>query len=129
MGSGLNWSEWVQCRLYGSNICGEGGEYETLALEGPLFRHACIQLDAWDVQLHSPDSVAPVGVLHPIEFRLLPSLAASTGDQAAADEDASNGGGGPSGAATGPSVGRTVVVPADFWASPVASSTGGIRSL
>ena len=25
--------------LYGIHICGEGGEYETLSLAGPLFRH------------------------------------------------------------------------------------------
>lgn len=24
-------------RLYGSNVCGEGGEYETLTLDCPLF--------------------------------------------------------------------------------------------
>lgn len=26
------------CRLYGSNVCGEGGEYETLTLDCPLFK-------------------------------------------------------------------------------------------
>jgi len=25
------------CRLYGINVCGEGGEYETLTLDCPLF--------------------------------------------------------------------------------------------
>lgn len=25
-------------RLYGSNVCGEGGEYETLTLDCPLFK-------------------------------------------------------------------------------------------
>lgn len=26
------------CRLYGINVCGEGGEYETMTLDCPLFR-------------------------------------------------------------------------------------------
>jgi len=26
-------------RLYGAHPCGEGGEYETLTLDGPTFRH------------------------------------------------------------------------------------------
>ena len=29
----------MQNGLYGSHICGEGGEYETLTLDCPLFKH------------------------------------------------------------------------------------------
>ncbi|XP_056698919.1 diphthine--ammonia ligase isoform X2 [Spinacia oleracea] len=56
--------------LYGSNVCGEGGEYETLTLDCPLFKFARIVLDDFQVILHSPDSIAPVGVLHPLAYHL-----------------------------------------------------------
>ncbi|CAA7041137.1 unnamed protein product [Microthlaspi erraticum] len=56
--------------LYGSNVCGEGGEYETLTLDCPLFTNARIVLDEFQVVLHSPDCIAPVGVLHPSTFHL-----------------------------------------------------------
>ena len=55
-------------RKYGCNICGEGGEYETLTLDCPMFRQASIVLKAWQPLLHSEDSVARVGVLHPTHF-------------------------------------------------------------
>nr|DAD19992.1 TPA_asm: hypothetical protein HUJ06_021455 [Nelumbo nucifera] len=56
--------------LYGINVCGEGGEYETLTLDCPLFKNARIVLDDFQVVLHSSDSIAPVGVLHPSAFHL-----------------------------------------------------------
>ncbi len=58
------------CRLYQCNVCGEGGEYESLVLDCPMFKHACIVLDKWDIVLQSPDSFAPVGLLHPVAFHL-----------------------------------------------------------
>ncbi|KAK9735227.1 hypothetical protein RND81_04G192000 [Saponaria officinalis] len=57
--------------LYGINICGEGGEYETLTLDCPLFKFARIVLDDFQIMLHSSDSIAPVGVLHPLAFHLV----------------------------------------------------------
>lgn len=54
--------------MYGSNVCGEGGEYETLTLDCPLFENARLVLDEFEVVLHSSDSIAPVGVLHPLAF-------------------------------------------------------------
>jgi diphthine-ammonia ligase len=30
---------------YGCNACGEGGEYETLTLDGPMFQHGHIALE------------------------------------------------------------------------------------
>lgn len=60
----------VWCRLYGCNVCGEGGEYETVVLDCPLFTRARIVLQEWQSVLHSPDSVAPVAVLHPTRFSL-----------------------------------------------------------
>ncbi|XP_077228818.1 endoribonuclease isoform X2 [Tasmannia lanceolata] len=55
---------------YGINVCGEGGEYETLTLDCPLFKNARIVLDDFQVVLHSSNSIAPVGVLHPSAFHL-----------------------------------------------------------
>ncbi|KAG9445809.1 hypothetical protein H6P81_011937 [Aristolochia fimbriata] len=55
---------------YGINVCGEGGEYETLTIDCPLFPNARILLDEYQIVLHSPDSIAPVGVLHPVSFHL-----------------------------------------------------------
>ncbi|XP_074292828.1 diphthine--ammonia ligase-like [Silene latifolia] len=60
--------------LYGINVCGEGGEYETLTLDCPLFKFARIVLDDFQIVLHSSDSIAPVGVLHPVAFHLEPKL-------------------------------------------------------
>ncbi|XP_042046236.1 diphthine--ammonia ligase-like [Salvia splendens] len=56
--------------FYGINVCGEGGEYETLTLDCPLFKNARIVLDKYEVILHSSDQIAPVGVLHPLEYHL-----------------------------------------------------------
>lgn len=35
--------------LYGCNVCGEGGEYETLTLDCPAFKFGRIVLDDWQV--------------------------------------------------------------------------------
>ncbi|XP_027350474.1 diphthine--ammonia ligase isoform X5 [Abrus precatorius] len=56
--------------LYGINVCGEGGEYETLTLDCPLFINARIVLDEYQVVMHSSDSIAPVGIIHPLAFHL-----------------------------------------------------------
>ncbi|KAG7669670.1 hypothetical protein Ndes2437B_g05856 [Nannochloris sp. 'desiccata'] len=55
---------------YGCNICGEGGEYETMTLDCPIFTHGRIILDAWDTVHVSKDSMAPVALLHPTEFHV-----------------------------------------------------------
>ncbi|KAK7286577.1 hypothetical protein RJT34_21665 [Clitoria ternatea] len=56
--------------LYGINVCGEGGEYETLTLDCSLFINARIVLDEYKVVMHSSDAIAPVGILHPLAFHL-----------------------------------------------------------
>lgn len=56
--------------LYGINICGEGGEYETLTLDCSLFKNARIVIKNSQIVLHSSDSIAPVGILHPLAFYL-----------------------------------------------------------
>jgi diphthamide synthase (EF-2-diphthine--ammonia ligase) len=35
---------------FGCNVCGEGGEYETLTLHCPAFKHGRIVLDEWEVR-------------------------------------------------------------------------------
>lgn len=76
---------------YGINVCGEGGEYETLTLDCPLFRNARIILDDSEVILHSADSIASVGILHPRAFHLeqKPDSSDRIGDGSAVQESSS----------------------------------------
>ena len=53
-------------------MCGEGGEYETLTLDCPIFLQGRIILDAWDTVNVSEDSMAPVALLHPKDFHVEP---------------------------------------------------------
>lgn len=46
-------------KLYGAHICGEGGEYETLTLDCPLF-HKRIVIDKTTTVIHSDSSFASV---------------------------------------------------------------------
>lgn len=56
---------------FGSNICGEGGEYETLTLDCPqVLPYGRIVLDSWSPILVSPDNIAPVALLHPKAFHI-----------------------------------------------------------
>ncbi|KAG0709763.1 hypothetical protein DFH29DRAFT_1012164 [Suillus ampliporus] len=48
--------------LYGLHVCGEGGEYETLTLDSPLFKHRIV-LDETEVVMHSDNDFAPVAYL------------------------------------------------------------------
>ena len=61
-------------RQYRCNICGEGGEYETLVLDCPLFKHARIVLDSWETEHLSAGDVA---ILRPLKFHTEPKGAAS----------------------------------------------------
>lgn len=77
------------CRLYGCNVCGEGGEYETLVLDCPLFRHARISLDEWSIQRMSGGSLGAVAVLQPQKYSLQPKVSPQL--QSGATEQVSNG--------------------------------------
>ncbi|KAH9190361.1 hypothetical protein AeNC1_007666 [Aphanomyces euteiches] len=46
---------------YQFHICGEGGEYETLTLDCPLFKKRIV-IDSAQIHLHSDDMIAPVGL-------------------------------------------------------------------
>ncbi|CED83896.1 Predicted ATPase (PP-loop superfamily) [Phaffia rhodozyma] len=48
--------------IYGLHICGEGGEYETVTLDSPMF-HDTIVLDETMTELTDPSPVAPVAHL------------------------------------------------------------------
>ncbi|CAG9819509.1 unnamed protein product [Phaedon cochleariae] len=47
---------------YGVNVCGEGGEYETLTLDCPLFKSRIVIEDS-ELVVQSDDPIAPVGYL------------------------------------------------------------------
>ena len=61
-------------------MCGEGGEYESLTLDCPLFTHGRIVLDSWEAVLVSEDSLAPVALLHPTAFHVEPKPAGGSGN-------------------------------------------------
>lgn len=54
---------------YGTNICGEGGEYETLVLDCPLYEKRVV-IDKFDIVCHSPDIYAPVYFMRPLVMHL-----------------------------------------------------------
>ncbi|CAG9835836.1 unnamed protein product [Diabrotica balteata] len=47
---------------YGLNVCGEGGEYETLTVDCPLFKSRIV-IEESELVIHSNDPIAPVGYL------------------------------------------------------------------
>ncbi|KAI0638098.1 hypothetical protein C8Q77DRAFT_1153777 [Trametes polyzona] len=49
-------------RLYGSHICGEGGEYETLTLDCPLFKSR-VNLEEVETVIHSDNDFATVAYM------------------------------------------------------------------
>ncbi|KAK0158772.1 hypothetical protein PV328_009726 [Microctonus aethiopoides] len=49
--------------MYGVNVCGEGGEYETFTLDCPLFMKSII-IDEYESVVQSNDKIAPVGYLN-----------------------------------------------------------------
>ncbi|KAI0776109.1 hypothetical protein BD413DRAFT_649402 [Trametes elegans] len=63
-------------RLYGSHICGEGGEYETLTLDCPLYKSR-INLDEVETVIHSDNDFATVAYLRIKKASLQPKPAAN----------------------------------------------------
>ncbi|GAM28622.1 hypothetical protein SAMD00019534_117980 [Acytostelium subglobosum LB1] len=55
---------------YGVNICGEGGEYESLVLDCPIFKKR-IQLDETKVKIHSDDAFSQVAFVSIIKSSLV----------------------------------------------------------
>uniref|UniRef100_A0A8C4T0A8 Diphthine--ammonia ligase n=1 Tax=Erpetoichthys calabaricus TaxID=27687 RepID=A0A8C4T0A8_ERPCA len=56
-------------KKYGVHVCGEGGEYETLTLDCPLFKKKIV-IDSSKVVVHSADAFAPVGYLQLLKMHL-----------------------------------------------------------
>ena len=54
---------------YKTNVCGEGGEYESLVLDCPLYKKRIV-LDEYEIVCHSSDIFAPVYYLRPIKLSL-----------------------------------------------------------
>ena len=57
-------------KQFGANVCGEGGEYETLTLDCPLFKKKRIVVDEYELKIHSNDAYAQVGYLLFKKFHL-----------------------------------------------------------
>lgn len=57
-------------RKYDTNICGEGGEYETLVLDCPLYKRR-LSIDECEIVCHSDDTFAPVYFMRPKKVVLL----------------------------------------------------------
>lgn len=55
---------------FGANVCGEGGEYESLVLDCPLFKGKKIAIDEYKLKIHSNDAFAQVGYLLFNKFHL-----------------------------------------------------------
>lgn len=55
---------------YQINVCGEGGEFESLTLDCPLFKRKKLVLEEYKVILHSNDAFAPVYYLKPTKVSL-----------------------------------------------------------
>ncbi|RPD67264.1 hypothetical protein L227DRAFT_582593 [Lentinus tigrinus ALCF2SS1-6] len=62
--------------LYGSHICGEGGEYETLTLDCPLFKSR-INLDEVETVVHSDNDFATVAYIRIKKASLQPKTSVS----------------------------------------------------
>ena len=57
---------------WGMNVAGEGGEYESLVLDCPLFKTRKLRIDKFDIILHSAQSKdAPVYYLKPLQISLV----------------------------------------------------------
>jgi diphthine-ammonia ligase len=55
---------------YGANVCGEGGEFESLTLDCPLFKKKRIVIDEHEMIIHSDDAFAKVAYLVLKKFHL-----------------------------------------------------------
>ncbi|KAK0537017.1 hypothetical protein OC835_001841 [Tilletia horrida] len=57
--------------MYGAHVCGEGGEYETLTLDCPLFKHS-IELVETEIVTHAEAAFASVAYLKIAKAQLVP---------------------------------------------------------
>ena len=114
-------------RLYGSNVCGEGGEYESLTLDCPLFARGRIVLDSWRAVAMSEDSLAPIALLHPTAFHVEAKGPADVAADVAAE--AAGGGSGAEAAAAAAAdaaadAAAAVIEVPDSYAAPAPAAPG-----
>lgn len=57
---------------HGVNVCGEGGEFESLTLDCPLYRHYRLEIVQADTITHRDDDLAPVVFFKINQLRLVP---------------------------------------------------------
>ena len=102
---------WRLRAAYGNSVCGEGGEFETLVVDCPLFRRGRLELGDAVVVRHGGDDACPVGILRPGVVTVVPRPAGDgdspvpppgdvewvEGDADAGLENESDGGGGDGG--------------------------------
>eukprot|EP01127_Copromyxa_protea_P021393 TRINITY_DN7347_c0_g1_i1.p1 TRINITY_DN7347_c0_g1~~TRINITY_DN7347_c0_g1_i1.p1 ORF type:complete len:654 (+),score=124.44 TRINITY_DN7347_c0_g1_i1:55-2016(+) len=55
---------------YGVHICGEGGEFESLTLDCPIFRYKRLVLDETEIVHHDQDQLAPVAYMKLVSYHL-----------------------------------------------------------
>jgi diphthine-ammonia ligase len=55
---------------FGANVCGEGGEFESLVIDCPLFKRKRLRIDETQVVIHADDAFAQVGYLLLKKFHL-----------------------------------------------------------
>ena len=68
--------------LHGLNVCGEGGEYESMVLDCPAFDRRIV-LDEWEVVEVEESEWAPVAFLHPKAWHLEAKGAGGSGGTSA----------------------------------------------
>ena len=71
---------------YGVHVCGEGGEFETLTLDSPLFCKRIV-LDRTESVVHSDDPFAPVVYLRVLDYHLEDKPHDATRIEATANRD------------------------------------------
>eukprot|EP01024_Parvocaulis_polyphysoides_P037319 TRINITY_DN33240_c1_g1_i2.p3 TRINITY_DN33240_c1_g1~~TRINITY_DN33240_c1_g1_i2.p3 ORF type:complete len:126 (-),score=32.15 TRINITY_DN33240_c1_g1_i2:18-395(-) len=56
-------------KKFGINVCGEGGEYETVTLDCPLFKFGRICVEEWKTEIQG-GNLSPCGWLIPLKSRV-----------------------------------------------------------
>ncbi|KAL8435985.1 hypothetical protein ACSSS7_002030 [Eimeria intestinalis] len=67
-------------KKHGFHVCGEGGEYETLTLDCPLFQKGSTVVSDWQEICHADDPFAPVYLLSPTTWAVQPKDLSATSE-------------------------------------------------
>ncbi|KAL8275297.1 hypothetical protein Esti_000746 [Eimeria stiedai] len=77
-------------KKHGFHVCGEGGEYETLTLDCPLFQKGSIVVSDWQEICHADDPFAPVYLLSPLAWVVQPKDSSAASSELQADTEKLN---------------------------------------